>query len=99
MYAKRAFVHCTWERVWRRESSPRLGRISLLLRKTTRRLGWSHSRETRLEMNTRWMWIKTEHGILNYLIFMSTFLCFNYFYVDLSIFSFRALKQKYRKPI
>ena len=30
---------------------------------------------------------------------MSTFFSFNYFYVDLSIFSFTALKQKYRKPI
>merc|ERR1712159_235120 len=50
MYAKRAFVHCTSERVWKRESSPRPERILPPSRRITRR---SESRPPRVRVRKR----------------------------------------------
>merc|ERR1711869_79677 len=36
MYSKRAFVHCTLAREWKRENSPKRAKISLLWRRTTK---------------------------------------------------------------
>merc|ERR1712079_499537 len=41
MYAKRAFVHWYVGEAWRRESSPRPGRILLLSRRIMRRSDWT----------------------------------------------------------
>merc|ERR1712093_957684 len=52
MYAKRAFVHCMWVRVWRRVSSPRPVRTWPPSRRTTRRSVWTLS-ATRVRTRAR----------------------------------------------
>merc|ERR1712014_104575 len=65
------------ERAWRRESSPRPGRIWLLWKKITRKLEWNRSKAMRLETNTR-MSLPNIYFILflNYPIFSKFYLLY-----------------------
>merc|ERR1712079_74693 len=90
----------TWERAWRRESSPRPGRILLLSRRIMRRSDWTPWRlMTRMAKSTEQRTLDqiylNENSI--YLKWFYKYYNFTHFKIEKNKHSFRKKKKKKKK--